>query len=189
MGKLQYGILIFAFLFLAACNSTTEAYPPLGIISPMPGTSSTPTRESISTVKPELTTTITPTSQLPSKPDRGTVTHMPERVTPEDFPEGTPITGEVPADLLDNILSDLAQKIGVDGTTIQVLRSEAIIWNDGSLGCPKPGEFYTQALVNGYRVVLKAGDKEYDYHAAESGYFFLCEGGFIPKSPQGTPDS
>lgn len=114
---------------------------------------------------------------------------MPERVTPEEFSEDTPITGEVPAGLIEKILSDLAQKIGVDKSTIQVIRSEAMIWNDGSLGCPKPGEFYTQALVNGYRVVLKAGEKEYDYRASESGYFFLCEGGFVPKSPQGTPDS
>jgi hypothetical protein len=35
---------------------------------------------------------------------------------------------------------------------------------------------YTQALVDGYWVVLAVGEQEYDYRASDTGYFFLCEG-------------
>jgi hypothetical protein len=33
------------------------------------------------------------------------------------------------------------------------------VWNDGSLGCPEPGMMYTQALVNGYWLIIEAGVK------------------------------
>ena len=34
--------------------------------------------------------------------------------------------------------------------------------------------YYTQALVDGYQVIVSAGGKEYDYRAG-SGGFRLCE--------------
>jgi hypothetical protein len=90
------------------------------------------------------------------------------------------------------MLDDLSARLGSSRELIQVLAAEAIVWNDGSLGCPKPGEFYTEALVPGYRVVLESGGKQYSYHASEKGYFFLCEsplpgrgqpsGGLTPSS-------
>jgi hypothetical protein len=61
-----------------------------------------------------------------------------------------------------------------------VIRDQAVTWSDGSLGCPQPGVFYTQALVPGYWVVLQVGDQEYDYRASERGHFVLCEGGGLP---------
>lgn len=99
-------------------------------------------------------------------------------VTPSD--PSPPVTGEVPASLLDDIRADLAQLSGVDQESIFVIQDQAITWSDGSLGCPQPGVFYTQALVPGYWVVLQVGEKQYDYRASESGYFFLCEDGDLP---------
>lgn len=106
-----------------------------------------------------------------------------------ETPELPAVTGEAPPELLDSIKADLAQRIGVDSKSMEVVRGESVVWNDGSLGCPKPGEFYTQALVNGYWVVLKVGDVEYDYRATDRGYFFLCEGGgsIAPISPETGP--
>ena len=48
-------------------------------------------------------------------------------------------------------------------------------WSDGSLGCPRPGQVYTQALVPGYQVVLEVEGRQYDYRATERGYYVLCE--------------
>jgi len=39
---------------------------------------------------------------------------------------------------------------------ITLVRTDAITWNDGSCGCPKPGTMYTQVLVPCYQVVLEA---------------------------------
>jgi hypothetical protein len=86
------------------------------------------------------------------------------------------VDGEVPKELLDEILADLATRLQVDPAAITVLRAQEVVWNDGSLGCPKPGAFYTQALVTGYHVILQVEAQDYDYRASERGYFFLCEG-------------
>ena len=89
-----------------------------------------------------------------------------------------------------SIINDLAGKPGISSNAISVVEAQYVVWNDGSLGCPKPGEFYTQATVNGYRVVLQAGGKQYDYRASEKGYFSLCEMPMPPgQPPVGTPSS
>jgi hypothetical protein len=50
-------------------------------------------------------------------------------------------------------------------------------WNDGSLGCPEPGNMYTEALVNGYWVIIKARGQTYDFRADSRGSFILCPPG------------
>jgi len=87
----------------------------------------------------------------------------------------THIVGEVPDSTLDAVKKDLADRLGASVDDLEVTKAESITWNDGSLRCPKPGQNYTQAQVPGYWIVLVLGDKEYDYRASESGYFFLCE--------------
>lgn len=96
--------------------------------------------------------------------------YTPDRVQPTAPAAG----GEAPQELVEQMIDDLAAKLGIERQSITVISTEAITWNDGSLGCPKPGEFYTQALVPGYRVMLEANGKRYNYHASEQGYFFLC---------------
>ena len=56
-----------------------------------------------------------------------------------------------------------------------MVSAEPKTWNDGSLGCPQPGQLYTQALVPGYQVILDANGKQMDYRATESGDVKLCE--------------
>lgn len=95
----------------------------------------------------------------------------------ERVPQSTKewLTGEAPDALVDAIVSDLVQRTGGVKSDITVLRAEAVTWPDGSMGCPQPGQVYTQATVDGYWVVLGYHGREYDYRAAASGYFFLCE--------------
>ncbi|MBN1429378.1 MAG: hypothetical protein JXB07_13475 [Anaerolineae bacterium] len=94
-----------------------------------------------------------------------------------DFVQPTlpPQSGEIPQGMLDKMIDDLAARLSIDRQNVRVLSAESVIWNDGSLGCPKPGEFYTQATVPGYRAILDVDGLHYNYHASEKGYFFLCE--------------
>jgi hypothetical protein len=92
------------------------------------------------------------------------------------------VTGEGPRELVASIKADLVARTGAGESELAVVRSEEVIWNDGSLGCPIPGEFYTQAQVSGYWVVLEYNGVSYDYRAAASGFFRLCEGGAAPPS-------
>ncbi len=85
------------------------------------------------------------------------------------------VTGEAPADLLEAILADAAGRTGLERDALIVLQDEAVVWSDGSLGCPEPDMMYTQALVEGYHVIVQAGDRQLDYRASRSGFFKLCE--------------
>jgi hypothetical protein len=76
--------------------------------------------------------------------------------------------------------ADLASRLEVDSADIEVISVEEVTWRDGSLGCPEPGMFYTQALVDGTRIVLGAGGRSYHYHAGGNRTPFLCE---HPRDP------
>lgn len=77
--------------------------------------------------------------------------------------------GEVPAALRDMpavraALSDFTASLGAGGGPARVVAVSEVTWPDSALGCPQPGEMYTQALVPGYRVRLAAGDATAEYH-------------------------
>lgn len=42
---------------------------------------------------------------------------------------------------------------------------EEVTWRDGSRGCAQPGMSYTQALVDGSRITLRASGRTYEYHS------------------------
>ncbi len=144
-----------------------------------------------------LSTAVTPppraTITATAGPERDDRLLTPPPKTPEAIPtleEQMPVTGEVPPDLLQQMIEDLSERLEVSSDTIVVQRAEEVVWRDGSLGCPKPGQAYTQALVHGYRATLAVDDQAYDYHASDSGYFFLCENPAPPLEgpPGGSSD-
>jgi hypothetical protein len=75
------------------------------------------------------------------------------------------------------VLADAAAQTGVAKSALTVASAEEVLWADGSLGCPAPGSSYTMAQVPGYRVRVRAGERELDYHANRRGYFMLCPSG------------
>ena len=87
------------------------------------------------------------------------------------------MAGELPNAILAGILSDAAQRSGVAEDAIEIVRAEATTWSDGSLGCPEPGMFYTQALVDGFHVIVDADGEELDYRVGQGVSFRLCEDG------------
>ena len=88
--------------------------------------------------------------------------------------------------MLSQVGADLATRINAQPEELEIIGAEAVVWPDGSLGCPKPDQAYTQAPVPGYRIVLRHVDKQYDYRASETGYFFLCEKP-LPTRPERKP--
>jgi hypothetical protein len=162
-------LLMVFMLGLAACGQSMSE--PLA-----PDEPDDVTEQPASTVEPPATVTTPSGAQRPvSTPPR----------TP-DLVQPTPIlpVGEVPQEMLDKMIDDLVAQLGVSRQDVMVVAAEAVVWNDGSLGCPKPGEFYTQALVPGYRAILEVDGVQYNYHASEKGYFFLCG---APGSGRGLP--
>ena len=78
------------------------------------------------------------------------------------------------ASITESVLADAASQTGIDKSSVTVGSTEAVVWADGSLGCPAPGLSYTMAQVPGYRIRVQAGKSELDYHANRRGYFILC---------------
>jgi hypothetical protein len=72
---------------------------------------------------------------------------------------------------------DLAQRLKLAPDDIQLVSVEAVDWSDTSLGCPQPGMMYAQVITPGYRVVLEAEGKQYNYHTDEGQFVVLCEKG------------
>jgi hypothetical protein len=95
---------------------------------------------------------------------------------PSETPPGTPEPTGGPVEVAK---ADLAKRLGVAASEVTVVSSTEVTWSDGSLGCPQPGMNYTQALVEGFRVILEAAGKQYHYHSAGSRAPFLC------TNPQG----
>jgi hypothetical protein len=72
-------------------------------------------------------------------------------------------------------VADLATRLEVEADAIEVVSQEAVTWRDGSLGCAKPGFAYTQALVDGSRITLRANGIDYEYHSGGTKPPFWCE--------------
>jgi len=81
----------------------------------------------------------------------------------------------LPADITDPIVADAATRLGVDPSVVAIVDAHAETWPDGSLGCPEPGMMYTQALVDGYQVIVEAHGTQLDYRGGGTGQFQLCE--------------
>jgi hypothetical protein len=100
-----------------------------------------------------------------------------ETPAPTSTPQISRVDPQVPEAILNSILKEAAKLANVSPQELVIVRAEAVVWNDGSLGCPEPGMEYAQALVNGYWVVIEAGGQTYDFRVGRDGNFRLCPAG------------
>jgi hypothetical protein len=108
----------------------------------------------------------------------------PTPVQAAEQPVSTGGKNEAPAAIIDKVRADAATRAGVDAAAVKLVSSEAVMWPNGALGCGKPGEMVTQAIVPGYRIELEANGQRYSYHTSERGRFRLCTGiarGRLPR--------
>ncbi|MGC5172800.1 hypothetical protein ACLQ2Q_19360 [Microbacterium sp. DT81.1] len=80
---------------------------------------------------------------------------------------------DVPPARWDAIVADLIAR-DVTGAP-ELVSAKAVTWNNGALGCPKPGASYTQALVDGMRVIVRVDGETYDYRFGSTDSPKLCE--------------
>ncbi|MCS7222278.1 MAG: hypothetical protein RML36_15530 [Anaerolineae bacterium] len=77
------------------------------------------------------------------------------------------------AGLVAQAVADLAGRLAIAPDAVQVRAVEAVEWPDASLGCPQPGMMYAQVITPGYRIVLEAAGKTYEYHSSYT-YVVYC---------------
>lgn len=149
----SFVLLVAVAVILCAC-STTES----------------PTAEPTQTLIPPTETPIPSPTRLPSEtpvelPRPGDlITPTAESSTNSNNSQSSDVIDPVAADLVGLAQRRLAQDLNLPTRRIQVVEVTSHIWTDTSLGCPLPGENYAQVIVDGYRIVLSAGDQEYLFH-------------------------
>lgn len=68
----------------------------------------------------------------------------------------------------------LSREIGVPQEQILVAEVEEREWPSSALGCPEPGRAYLQVVTPGYRIVLVAQGKNYEYHTNQKSMVVRC---------------
>jgi hypothetical protein len=112
-------------------------------------------------------------------------------------PVATPLpTEKLPLearDMLDMVKVALADQLGVDVASLQVLSIQSVVWPDASLGCPRPNTGYLQVETPGYLISLGADGDTYLFHTDLTSNYLVCEDGepqmpSIPVTPSDIQD-
>ena len=90
---------------------------------------------------------------------------VPPSQSPGEKPSGNIA---LPTSVIEPVVAEVAKLAGVPADQVTVISAEEVTFSDGSLGCPVPGQVYTQALVDGYKIVAEAGGKTYDFRGSGS---------------------
>lgn len=147
------GVAVLCVLALAACSGdATPFVEPTQVLIPS-------------------TATFTP-SPIPPTATLDAALSAPEDITAVAPPDATPApetddvlnVDPVAAELASLAQRRIAEELGLPVRRVRILEIESYTWTDTSLGCPIAGETYTPIDVDGYRIVLTAGDNEYLFH-------------------------
>ncbi len=160
--KLCRGFTVFGLLLsgiaLAACVASGGGaqLPTAAATQPAsyPAAPTEPVQETLPAYPPA-----TPAPELPASPTPGA----------EAYPNPAVDTA-----VLDLVKQDLAKRLSVTVDQITVVSATSTEWPDSSLGCPQPGMAYSQIVTPGFRIVLRQGQKQYDYHTDASATIVLC---------------
>jgi hypothetical protein len=112
--------------------------------------------------------------------DRPAPIAPPKRIPPMVQPAsgaGEPVDiATLPRELRRAVVEDAAKRLGVAASAVVLGGAERVTWNDGALGCPQPGQMYTQATVEGYRLVAQTASdpSRIVYHTDSKGYVVAC---------------
>jgi hypothetical protein len=76
---------------------------------------------------------------------------------------------------VDAATTDAASHLGVSRDTLRVEQVQPREWPDSSLGCPQPGQLYSQVVTPGYLIVISSGTHQLEYHTDERTRVTLCK--------------
>lgn len=68
-------------------------------------------------------------------------------------------------EIVDRARRDLAQRLGLSDSDVAVKSVEPAEFPDASLGAALEDEMSAQVITPGWRITLKANDKDYEYRA------------------------
>jgi hypothetical protein len=87
----------------------------------------------------------------------------------------------LPATLVEAVLTAAAHRSGIAPEQLKISAIATNVWPDGCLGLEVPGESCTQALVDGWRVVVTDGERTWAYRTDTQGLAIRYES-ILPRS-------
>lgn len=126
-------------------------------------------------------------SEKPATP-RGIAppTRIPDPVVPGPAGEHVDIAS-VPREVRRAVVADAAKRFSVSENAVVLVEAERVTWSDGAMGCPEPGQMYTQMLVPGYRLSAKTSAGQMLYHTDSRGAVVSCAAGHFQTGPKQLP--
>lgn len=74
-------------------------------------------------------------------------------------------------------LTLLSQTLNLPVDQLTLLSTEAVTWSNGCLDVERPGTMCTQAVVEGYRIMIEANGREYEVRTNETGSMAVLASG------------
>jgi uncharacterized protein YcnI len=96
---------------------------------------------------------------------------------------------QVPRSVVNAVRRDLSRTNRILPSKLSVVTSSPQTWPDTCLGLSKPGEVCGQMLVDGWRVVMSDGRKNWSYRTDSTGSTVRLESQETPSKDQETPSS
>src|SRR5579871_6645050 len=96
----------------------------------------------------------------PAPPTQSVPTALP--TVPASLPGSNAQPDPQPA--VNAALQDAATHLGVSPNQLHVDQAEARQWPDASLGCPQPGQLYSQIVTPGFLILISMGNKQLEHH-------------------------
>ncbi len=82
---------------------------------------------------------------------------------------------DLPESVSQAVIQEVSNMTNIDPNKLKILNYSQTSWPDGCLGLPNPGEFCTQAFVEGWQVVVGNSDKEWIYRTNANGNYLRLE--------------
>jgi hypothetical protein len=166
--RIRAGSVLIGALLLGVLSACGGGTTPTTAPTAAPTVAPTVAPTAVATV-PAATTTTT-RAAVPATSGPATVT-VPRAATPAA--SATRGTMNYP-DVVRAALAQAATDLGVAPDQLTIVAVEARDWPDSSLGCPQPGRAYAQIVTPGYRVVVEANGRQYDYHTNRAAMIVRC---------------
>jgi hypothetical protein len=97
----------------------------------------------------------------------------------------TPATAKLPAEMENILRQDLSKQTGLPSKKLRMADASEQTWPDGCLGLGKADELCSQALIQGWRVVLTNGTRRWVYRTDNVGRVYRLEPPIAqPQNPQ-----
>ncbi len=96
------------------------------------------------------------------------------------YPNPSYPNDDTPADLTpaqQAAIALLAQTLSLPSARLTIVSTEAVTWSNGCLDVERPGMMCTQALVEGYRMIVEANGREYEVRTNQTGSMAVIANG------------